>query len=127
MAVTYYLALNDGPFGNLRIMIGLIGTIITSFCIDAALRRSSIEHRWHALSTLSFAVAYAIWNLTNAGRFSGPDAWFQGHGVWHVLTGVSLGCMAVLYRSEIETPLRAPDAVPVGNTLPSKLDAAADC
>ena len=105
MAVTYYLARNDGPFGNLRIMVVLIGTIMTSFCVDIALRRTRIEHRWHILSSLAFIVAYVIWNLTNAGRFSEPDAWLQGHAVWHVLTGVSLGCMAILYRSEIVLPV----------------------
>jgi len=92
-------------------MIALIGTIMSSFCVDIVLRQTRIEHRWHILSSLAFIVAYGIWNLTNAGRFSGPDAWFQGHAVWHVLTGVSLGCMAILYRSEIETPVCATEYV----------------
>lgn len=126
MAVTYYLALNDGPFGNLRIMITLISTIMASFFVDLAWRGTRIEHRWHIMSSLAFIVAYAIWNLTNAGRFSGPEAWLQGHAVWHVLTGVSLGCMAILYRSEIEAPVRATESINAGGTLQPALDAAQD-
>lgn len=98
--VTYTLAEVHGRFSDIQIMTGLIGTIITSFCIDFVLRRSNIQHRWYILSALSFALAFTIWNLTNAKRFTSPDVWYQGHAIWHVLTGFSLGFMAILYRSE---------------------------
>lgn len=124
MAVTYYLALNDGPFGYRRIMVALFATIMMSFCVDIASRRTRIEHRWHILALLAFIVAFAIWNLTNAGRFSGPEAWLQGHAVWHVLTGVSLGCMAILYRSEIEASAHETDSSRAAGTLNPALDAA---
>lgn len=87
-------------FSDIQIMTGLIGTVVTSVCIDFVMRRYSMQHRWYILSALSFAVAFTIWNLTNAKRFTSPDDWYQGHGIWHVLTGFSLGFMAILYRSE---------------------------
>jgi hypothetical protein len=34
------------------------------------------------------------------GRFTGPDAWLQGHALWHVLTAASLGAMYAYLRSE---------------------------
>jgi len=98
--VTYALAELHGRFSDIQIMTGLIGTIVTSFCIDFVLRQRSIQHRWHVLAAVSFAVAFTIWNLTNAKRFTSPDDWYQGHALWHVLTGFSLGFMAILYRSE---------------------------
>jgi Ceramidase len=90
----------DGPFSGIQIMTTLIGAIVTSSCIDLALRRTSIQHRWHVLAALSFAIGFGIWNLTNANRFTSPDAWVQGHAVWHVLSALPLGFMAILYRSE---------------------------
>ena len=43
--------------------------------------------------------------LDIAGRFAGPDAWLQGHALWHVLTSLSLGCMYFYHRSEVTTPI----------------------
>lgn len=124
VGTTYYLALNDGPFGNKQIMAGLISTIIASFGVDLLRQRTRIEHRWHILSIVSFFVAFAIWNLTNAGRFAGPEAWLQGHAVWHVLTGVSLGCMAILYRSEIVLPIEETNPAQADAPLQPALDTA---
>ncbi len=45
-----------------------------------------------------------------AGRFTGPDAWLQGHSLWHLLTSVSLACMYLYYRSE--APTSSDDAIP---------------
>lgn len=104
LPVSYGLAEIHGRFSDIQIMTGLIGTVVTSFGVDFALRRSSIQHRWYILSALSFALAFGIWNLTNAKRFTDPDVWYQGHAIWHVLTAFSLGFMAILYRSEAPLP-----------------------
>ncbi|MEI2620306.1 MAG: hypothetical protein V9G09_06160 [Candidatus Nanopelagicales bacterium] len=39
------------------------------------------------------AVAFAL--SRTGGPLCDPDSWFQGHGVWHVLTAVALGLWAV--------------------------------
>ena len=47
---------------------------------------------------------YIVENITQldiAGRFTGPDAWLQGHSLWHLFTSLSLGCMYLYYRSEV--------------------------
>jgi len=106
--LTYGLAELHGRFTDIQIMSFLIGTIISSFLLDFILRRNRIQHRWHILAALSFAVAFGIWLLTNANRFTSPDVWYQGHAIWHVLTGCSLGFFAIQYRTEV--PRTAPQA-----------------
>ncbi len=103
-AVTYYIASNDARFGAVRIFAVLIGAIMASFGIAFALRWTRVQHRWYVLSGACFGIAYLIWNLANANRFTPPDSWFQGHAVWHLLTAFSLGFMATLYRSEVPVP-----------------------
>lgn len=97
---TYYLTEAHNHFTDIQIMTGLIGTVVVSMVIDFALRQRSMQHRWYILSALAFALAFGIWNLTNAKRFTSPDVWYQGHAIWHLLTACSLGFMAILYRSE---------------------------
>lgn len=100
--VSYTLAEMHGRyFSDIQIMTGLILTIIAGFGIDFTRRRVDIQHRWYILSILAFALAFTIWNLTNANRFTSPDAPIQGHAIWHVLTACSLGFMAILYRTEV--------------------------
>ena len=54
---------------------------------------------WMALAGLALALAVVCRQLDVAGRFSGPDAWLQGHAFWHLLTSCSLGCMYLHQRS----------------------------
>jgi len=101
LSTTLFLMQGLSRSVDMSIMVGLISTIVASFCVDFFLRRSDMQHRWHIFSTLSFAIAFGIWNLTNAKKFTDPDVWYQGHAIWHVLTAFSLGFMAIFYRSEI--------------------------
>lgn len=107
MPVSYALAESHGRFSDIQIMAGLMVIIVAGFVIDIVLGRTQIQHRWYALSVVSFAVAFGIWNLTNANRFVSPDVWYQGHAIWHLLTACSLGFMAILYRTE--TPVTRGD------------------
>jgi hypothetical protein len=100
MTVSYALMELLERSQDMKIMVGLIGTIVTCVCVDIVMRKTNLQHRWHILSVLAFAIGFTIWNLTNAKRFTDPDVWYQGHGFWHVLTGFSLGFMAIFYRSE---------------------------
>jgi hypothetical protein len=51
--------------------------------------------------------ARICWLLDVAGKFSGPDAWLQGHAVWHLLAGLSLASMYLFYRSEVSLDVPA--------------------
>jgi len=54
--------------------------------------------RWQLFSIIALIAAVTCRQLDVAGRFSGPDAWLQGHALWHVLTATSLGCTYFYYR-----------------------------
>lgn len=46
--------------------------------------------RWSLLSLACLVAAVACRDLDVAGRFSSPDAWLQGHAVWHLLSAAAL-------------------------------------
>ncbi len=71
------------------------------------LRGGGGELRWAALMVVSLALAVLCRQLDVAGRFSGPDDWWQGHSAWHLLCAVSLGAAYLDQRVAIETG-RAP-------------------
>ena len=60
--------------------------------------------RWIVLSFAALVLAVICRQTDVAGNFSGPDAWFQGHAVWHVLTAASLGFVYLYDRSEYAPP-----------------------
>lgn len=47
--------------------------------------------RWVPVAAISILAALLCRDLDVAGLFSPPDAWWQGHSVWHLLCAVSLG------------------------------------
>jgi hypothetical protein len=59
-----------------------------------------LDGRWLWLAAGVLVAAVACRQLDVAGRFSGPDAWYQGHAVWHLLTAASLASIYGFYRSE---------------------------
>jgi hypothetical protein len=67
---------------------------------DAVFARRTLRFRWLAASTLALAAAVVCRQLDIAGKFSGPDAWLQGHALWHGLTALSLACAYAYHRSE---------------------------
>jgi hypothetical protein len=90
--------------------MNVLGTLIATIGLFALLDRfrssRKLDARWLAWSCAALIAAVVCRQLDIAGRFSGPDAWLQGHALWHVLTSLSLGCMYLYYRSEVTT---APD------------------
>jgi hypothetical protein len=69
--------------------------------------------RWMVLASAALIAGIVCRQLDVAGRFSGPDAWFQGHALWHVLTAASIAFTYYYYRSESVVP---PDSAPVAPT-----------
>ena len=92
----------------------VLGSLITTVGLLAVLDRlrgsRRMDVRWLAGGCLTLAAAVICRQLDTAGRFTGADAWLQGHALWHILTSLSLGCMYFYYRSEAATPcLARPD------------------
>jgi hypothetical protein len=78
---------------------------------DLVFARGRLGPRWLAASLAALIAAVACRQLDVAGRFSGPDAWLQGHACWHVLTAVSLAFLYAYHRAERpvrDDPLAAP-------------------
>lgn len=91
--------------GDIAIFVTLIVVSGITIGADALLGNTTQQYRWIAISYGALALAYYIWRLDVARQFSAPDAWIQGHALWHVLNAVTLGAMAVLYRSESPRPV----------------------
>ena len=82
------------------VLPALILTVTFFAVFDRFLQRRKFTVFWVLLSGLALVGARVCWQLDVAGKFSGPDTWFQGHAIWHLLTGLSLGSMYLYYRSE---------------------------
>ena len=72
---------------------------VGAFCILDLVLRSPLKARWYLLSFLALALAIYCRQTDVRGEFTGPDAWLQGHAIWHVLCAVCLGCIYLYYRS----------------------------
>ena len=78
----------------------LILTTTGAALVDVVFARRTLRFRWLAASTFALAAAVACRQLDVAGKFSGPDAWLQGHALWHGLSALSLACGYTYHRSE---------------------------
>lgn len=84
----------------LKSLIGSVATLTLLARIGSSRR---LDARWLVASAAALVIAVFCRERDIAGRFSGPDAWAQGHALWHVLTAVSLGCVFAFYRSEADS------------------------
>jgi hypothetical protein len=82
------------------VLTTLILTTAAAALVDAGFARRTLRFRWLAASSLALAAAVACRQLDIAGKFSGPDAWLQGHALWHGLTALALACVYAYHRSE---------------------------
>jgi hypothetical protein len=83
------------------VLPGLILAVAAFALLDQFQQRRRMAVRWLALSLVALVAAVTCRQLDVAHRFSGPDAWLQGHALWHILTSLSLACMYLYYRSEM--------------------------
>lgn len=85
---------------------------VTSIGLELRLRRRDgrrADGRWLAAAVAIFALAFAIWlGAQNGSRFCDPDAWLQGHGVWHLLGAATAVALYAYFRSEEEAPAEGP-------------------
>jgi hypothetical protein len=82
------------------VLWSLIGCVTATSLAELALRPQRFRSGLLAWAGGFLAAAVACRQLDVVGRFSSPDAWFQGHAAWHVLTAASLGAMVLYERSE---------------------------
>lgn len=94
-----------------RVLGTLVATVSLLTLVDRFPSSRKTKVGWLVGSSAALVAGVVCRQLDAAGRFSGPDAWFQGHALWHVLTALCLGCMLMYYRSEMMTsPALTPEA-----------------
>jgi hypothetical protein len=61
----------------------------------------NIEFKYAVFCSISFLIAFGIWHFGFNGHcFCNPTSWFQWHGVWHLLCGLSTYFLFRFYISE---------------------------
>ena len=73
------------------VLQSLVGSVATLTLLARFFSSQKLDARWLAASSAALVVAVFCRQLDIARRFSGPDAWAQGHALWHILTALSLG------------------------------------
>ena len=85
------------------VLQSLVGSVAALTLLARFFPSQKLDARWLAASSAALVVAVFCRQLDIAGRFSGPDAWAQGHALWHILTALSLGCVYAFYRSDADS------------------------
>jgi predicted membrane channel-forming protein YqfA (hemolysin III family) len=85
------------------VLSALIATLGFLAVLDRLQTSRRTDLRWLGWSCLALVTALICRELDIAKRFTGPNAWLQGHALWHILTSLSLGCMYSYYWSEVTT------------------------
>jgi len=86
-----------------------VNVLVTLMLLIVALRcweffaRAPLKSRWFHGAIALLAVGVFFRQIDVAGRFTGPEAWLQGHALWHGFTALSLGSIYFYYRSEVPT------------------------
>jgi predicted membrane channel-forming protein YqfA (hemolysin III family) len=93
---------------SLVVLCTLIATVGLFAALDRFQASRKLDVRWVGWSCAALVAAVICRQLDVAGRFTGPDAWLQGHALWHLLTSLSLACMYFYYRSEVTAHLTTP-------------------
>ncbi len=101
LVVWAYLVVNKWEMSSTNVLGTLIVAVGALSVIDWAFFKRRYAIGWLLAALTLFLLAFWFRALDVAGRFSGPDAWWQGHSVWHVLTALSLVSAYLFYRSEI--------------------------
>jgi len=90
-----------------RVVMPLLSMAILMFVVrDLFMTRRPRVLWWIAGSFLLTVLGVMCRESDIAGTFSAPDAVFQGHAVWHLLTAGSLACLYVYHRMIPDRPVR---------------------
>ncbi len=83
----------------------VLGTLIAAVGVCGVLDRfqdsRKMSFHWMVLAVAVLIAGVFCRELDVAARFTGPDAWLQGHALWHIFTALSLFCTYLYYRSEV--------------------------
>lgn len=98
-----YLYVYKWQMSSFQVLSSLILTTAAFVVLDVVARRRA-RFRWVGLALLALVLAVVCRQTDVRGQFTNPDAWLQGHALWHVFTAVSLAAMYAYLRSERPIP-----------------------
>lgn len=75
-------------------------------CLDRILWKRRAPLPWFLAAFAALLAGVFCRQMDVAGRFSGPDAWYQGHAIWHVFCALALA-LAWRYVREGERTLKS--------------------
>jgi len=81
-----------------NLLTALILAVATAAAVDWRKWRTHLSWCWLAVAALTLALAVICRQLDVHRHFTGPDAWLQGHALWHVFTCLALACMYLYQR-----------------------------
>jgi len=99
----YLLFRYKWSMSSTRVLSSLILTVTAFALLDRFWKGRCLPVPWMLLSGAAVVSARICWELDVHRKFSGPDAWYQGHSVWHLLTALSLFSIYFYYRLEVRT------------------------
>ena len=117
VVISAFLFVYKWSMSSMNVLSTLILIVGLLALFDQVQRVRLLNYRWLIGSSLALGLAVLCRELDVAGRFSGPDAWLQGHAIWHVLTSLSIGCMYFYFRGDYRDADRrgAPGSGPGGS------------
>jgi hypothetical protein len=80
---------------------GYLTTVLVVFAGVSLIQPGKyLQFRWFLAGVVAITLGSKIRDLDIAGRFSGPDAIFQGHALWHLISCLFYVFLFAYFRSE---------------------------
>lgn len=80
--------------------VSIILTFIQTIWIQKRFK-SRVQSRYLAGAAIAYGVAQTVWLLDKNKIWCDPYAWMNGHGIWHILTGVAAILAYFYFASEV--------------------------
>lgn len=78
----------------------LFGVLFVFAGVNLVRPGKHLQIRWFLAALLALVLGANIRALDIADKFTGPDSWFQGHALWHVLSCLMYIFLFFYFRSE---------------------------
>jgi len=86
-----------------NLLTALILAVAAGAALDWRQRRTRFTRSWLMAAALALVLAVICRQSDVRRHFTGPEAWLQGHALWHAFTCLSLASMYLYHRSENPT------------------------
>lgn len=99
-AIAAYLYVYKWEMSSFKVLATLILTLGAFSVLDVFWKASHTQSRWMIYSFAALVIAVFFRQIDVARKFTGPDAWLQGHFIWHCMTAASQGLLYLYFRTE---------------------------